>query len=168
MRKKQSGVNRSDRVAQQIKKELGQIFLNGLKDPRIGFITITEVRLTKDLRHATVFFSIYGDEQARLNGLEGLKDSKGFLKKELAHRTHLRFLPELHFEIDRTLDQAQRIEDVLTQIKSGKTEVTDTKVEFAPIVNDRSQRKEASDALPNREQVKKSPKDKILDSKYGL
>lgn len=123
---------RSSRVGQLIQKELAQMLIDEIRDPRIGFATITEVRVTDDLRIAKVFVSVYGDDKIREASLEGLRAASGFLRREIAHRLDLRTAPTLSFEMDATLDKASRIDALLTAAAHGNTEPPDPK-KLAPL-----------------------------------
>jgi ribosome-binding factor A len=109
--------NRADRVSDLLKEEISQLIQRGLKDPRIGFVTITRVLLSRDLRHAKVFFSTYGDEGAKQKSLEGLRSALGFIRGELGRRLNLRYVPEIEFRMDESLDHAFHIEEILHQMK---------------------------------------------------
>jgi ribosome-binding factor A len=105
------------RLANQLKEELSLMIQFKLKDPRIGFITLTRVELTVDLRLATVYFSIMGDESQRRHSLEGLEKAAGFMRHELKKTLQLRFIPELRFRIDDRWDAQSRMEELLDQIQ---------------------------------------------------
>jgi len=110
---------RADRVSHLIQQELGQLLVNGVKDLRIGFVTVTEVRLTDDLRSARVYISIFGDESERASSLSGLQDAAGYLKRELSQRIRLRYTPNLTFHHDTTLDRAARLEELLASTRKN-------------------------------------------------
>jgi len=112
--------NRSNRVAEQMKKELGEIIARRLKDPRIGFVTVTDVEVTGDLQQATVFITVLGDDRKREETLKGLAKAKGFIRTEIGQRIRLRKTPELMFEFDVSADYGNKIDNLLRQIK--KTE----------------------------------------------
>ena len=107
---------RSNRVGEQMKKELGEI-IGRKKDPRIGFVTVTDVQVTGDLQQATVFISVLGDEEQRENTLKGLAKAKGFIRSEIGQRIRLRKTPEITFEFDESIDYGNRIDSLLYQIK---------------------------------------------------
>jgi ribosome-binding factor A len=113
---------RSQRVGELVQHELAGLISNELKDPRVGFVTVTEVRLSGDLRQAKVFVSVYGDENQRKASLEGLERAAGFLKREVGRRLGLRVTPELSFEHDDTLATASRLEAIMNAISHGETE----------------------------------------------
>lgn len=108
---------RSNRVGEQMKKELGDIIGRKIKDPRIGFVTVTDVNVTGDLQQATVYISVLGDEKQKEDTLKGLETAKGFIRSELGQRIRLRKTPEIFFEFDASIDYGNRIETLLKEIK---------------------------------------------------
>lgn len=114
---------RAGRVGEQIKKELSQILQQELKDPRIGFITITAVEATNDLSQAKVFLSVLGSEEQKEETLKALAKATGFLRLELGRRIRLRKTPELLFKFDTSIDYGSRIESLLEQINEGNANV---------------------------------------------
>ena len=111
---------RSERVADIIKEEIASMMLRGeIKDPRIGFITITYVRMTPDLKEAKVYFSQMGTKEEKEESLEGLKHATGFVRRHLAQVINLRRVPQIHFHYDDSLDYSERIETVIKEIKKG-------------------------------------------------
>lgn len=111
---------RVSRVGEQIKKEIVDIVRTEVKDPRVGFVTITEVEASGDLQHATVFVSVLGDEEQRKGTMEALQKAAGFIRAEVGRRVRLRRTPELHFKLDTSLDYSTRIGKVLRDIKEGE------------------------------------------------
>lgn len=109
-------VKRSDKVAEEIHKIISELLIKGLKDPRIGFLTITGVKVTPDLRQATVYFTVHGDDAAKKNSEAGLNSAKGFIRKEIGQALKLRFTPEITFKYDTSLDYGQHIESILKEI----------------------------------------------------
>ncbi len=107
---------RSNRVGEQMKKELSEIIGRKLKDPRIGFVTVTDVAVTGDLQQATVYISVLGDSKQREDTLKGLRKAKGFMRSEIGQRIRLRKTPELFFEFDESIDYGNRIETLISQI----------------------------------------------------
>ncbi|MDD2884974.1 MAG: 30S ribosome-binding factor RbfA [Dechloromonas sp.] len=105
MKKKQSrGFQRSDRVAEQVRRDLADLIRSELKDPRVGMISLTSVELTPDYAHAKVFFATLKPEH--LPEIEqGLKRAAGFLRRELGRRIHIHTLPELHFIYDASIER---------------------------------------------------------------
>lgn len=110
---------RVERVARAIKEEVSKIIQEEVKDPRIGFITITDVELSDDLRHAKVFVSVYGDEskKEKEKALRGLSSAAGFIRKEMGKKIKLRYTPEVVFKWDRSIERGAHIEELLRQIK---------------------------------------------------
>ncbi|EIA19870.1 30S ribosome-binding factor RbfA [Listeria fleischmannii] len=111
---------RSNRVAEQMKKELGDILNRKLKDPRLGFITITDVEVTGDLQQATIFISILGNEKEREDTLLALEKAHGFIRSEIGNRMRLRKVPELLFEMDSSLEYGNRIDELLRDLNKGE------------------------------------------------
>lgn len=107
---------RANRVAEQMKKELGEILTMKLKDPRIGFVTITDVEVTGDLQQATIYISVLGDEDEKQESLLGLTKAKGFIRSEIGKRIRLRKTPELTFEFDEAYAYGNRIESILRDL----------------------------------------------------
>ncbi len=95
---------RANRVAEQMKKELGEILTRKIKDPRIGFVTVTDVEVTGDLQQAKVFISVLGDEKQKQDTLLGLAKAKGFMRSEIGQRIRLRKTPELYLNLMKHLN----------------------------------------------------------------
>ncbi|WP_317450891.1 30S ribosome-binding factor RbfA [Alkalibacillus aidingensis] len=104
---------RANRIGEQMKKELGDILSRKIKDPRVGFVTVTDVRVSGDLQQAKVFISIFGDDQQQEDTLVGLAKSKGFIRSEIGKRIRLRKTPEISFEIDESIQYGNKIERIL-------------------------------------------------------
>jgi ribosome-binding factor A len=99
---KKKGFQRSDRVAEQVRRDLADLIRTELKDPRVGMISLTAVELTPDYAHAKIFFATLNDEH--LEEIErGLQRASGFLRRELGRRIHIHTLPELHFVYDNSI-----------------------------------------------------------------
>lgn len=113
---------RANRVGEQMKKELGEIITRKIKDPRIGFVTVTDVQVTGDLQQATIYISVLGDEEQREQTLIGLSKAKGFIRSEIGQRIRLRKTPEIFFEYDESIDYGNRIETLLNQIHAEDKE----------------------------------------------
>ena len=111
--------HRHDRLADQIRGEVAEMIEGELKDPRIGFVTVTRVDLSPDFSHARVQVSILGDEQARLDSLSGLQSAAGYVRRQVTQRLRLRRAPEIAFVIDRGAEEAARIEELLGKIREG-------------------------------------------------
>lgn len=109
--------HRVNRVGEQMKKELGDIISRKIKDPRIGFVTVTDVQVTGDLQQAKVYISVLGDEEQRENTLKGLAKAKGFIRTEIGQRIRLRKTPELIFEFDETMAYGNRINSLIHELQ---------------------------------------------------
>jgi ribosome-binding factor A len=107
---------RQKKLADQIKKSVSQIIDRKLKDPRKGFITLTGVKLSGDLRIASIYYTILGPKTERENSQKVLDSAKNFIRSELAPNLKLRYIPELRFFYDNSLDYSQHIEDLLKKI----------------------------------------------------
>lgn len=107
---------RVGRVGEQIKKELSQIIQSELKDPRIGFITVTGVDVTNEFSQAKVFLSVLGTDEQKEETLKALTRSTGFIRSELGKRIRMRKIPELLFKIDESIDYGSKIQGLLQQI----------------------------------------------------
>lgn len=104
---------RVGRVAEQIKKELSLLLQNELKDPRIGFTTVTGVQLTNDLSQATIFVSVLGEDEQKEASLKALQQANGYIRSEIGQKIRLRHTPELIFKIDQSVEYGNRIESIL-------------------------------------------------------
>lgn len=113
---------RSNRVAEQMKKELGEIIGQKVKDPRIGFVTVTDVDVTGDLQQATIFISVLGSDSQKEDTLKGLTKAKGFIRTEIGQRIKLRKTPEIDFEFDESVAYGNRIESLLRQVNEEQGE----------------------------------------------
>ena len=111
----------SSRRPEQMAETLRQVITDGLarevRDPRVGFVTITGVLVTNDLSHARVMVSVPGEETEKVRALEGLQSAAGFLRSRAARALTTRTVPELHFELDRGLEHAARINELLNTIR---------------------------------------------------
>jgi ribosome-binding factor A len=108
---------RTGQVAGQVQREIMEIIQRELKDPRIGFVSITEVRMSPDLRQARVRLSVLGDEDAQQETLRGLESARGLIRHELGRRLqNLKFSPELIFEIDPSIEYSVRISKQLREL----------------------------------------------------
>lgn len=115
------GSHRVERVAEQLRQEISQIIIRDLKDPRIGMATISEVKLSPDLRNAVVKVSVVGDDEAREAAIDGLGHAKGFIRRELGSRlSNLRFAPDLHFELDQGVAYSVRVSQLLREVQQGE------------------------------------------------
>lgn len=113
---------RAQRVAEAIRREVGELLLRGLKDSRVreGLASVTDVDVTGDLRHAKIFISVYGSDDEVGLTMEGLSSAAGFIRGEIGRRLGIRHAPELHFELDTSLARGSRVIALLNQIKEGE------------------------------------------------
>ncbi len=111
---------RSERVGDLIKEEIASMVLHGaIKDPRIGFVTITKVDLTPDLKEAKVYFSQIGSDADKEKSAQGLNSASGFIRRSLAKSLDLRHIPKITFLFDDSLEYSERIERVIREMKEG-------------------------------------------------
>jgi len=112
---------RIEKLQELIKQEMGKMLLTELKDPRIGFVTVTGVEMTGDLREAKIFVSVMGGAEQLKSSLEGLNSALGFIRREIGQRIRLRFTPEISFAPDTSLDYADHIQKLLLQVEGDQT-----------------------------------------------
>ena len=110
-------VGRMRRVDEAIRQVVGDAVAGELKDPRVGFVTVTDVRTSADLRHARVYVSVLGDAEQRQASLDGLRSAHGFLQSRLASELRLKRTPTLEFSYDDTTDRAMRVDALLDEIE---------------------------------------------------
>lgn len=106
---------RTDRINEQLKQEIAILVRDAVRDPRVGLATVTAVETSPELDHAKVYVTTLGDEAEREEVLKGLRSAAPFVRMQLGKRLHMRRIPELHFEMDRVLEEAQRIERLLRE-----------------------------------------------------
>ncbi|MBB4637888.1 30S ribosome-binding factor RbfA [Longimicrobium terrae] len=109
---------RTDRINEQLKQEISILVRDEVRDPRVGLATITAVQTSPELDHAKVYFTALGEEDERQEILVGLRSASPFIRHELGKRLHMRRIPELHFELDRVLAEAMRIELLLAHARA--------------------------------------------------
>lgn len=114
---------RVGRAGEQIKKELSNLLQTELKDPRIGFVTVTGVDVTNDLSQAKIYLSVMGEDEKKEATLKAMEQAKGFLRSELGKRIRFRHIPELIFKLDHSMDYGNRIEQLLQEVnpKDGES-----------------------------------------------
>ncbi len=101
-----------------MKQEIADILMRKIKDPRIGFVTVTDVDVADDIRNATVYVSVYGSDADKQNSLKGLRSAGPFIRTELGKRMRLRHLPELLFRFDATVERGAHIMELLHEIEA--------------------------------------------------
>ena len=120
-------IKRVNRISEEVRRVVSELIFNGLKDPRIGSMTtITRVDVTRDLRFAKIYVSVLGEEDVKLDTIEGLNSAKGFIRKEIGNRIELRYAPEPIFFLDESIENAihmsKLIEEVNKDIHTNKDE----------------------------------------------
>ncbi len=113
---------RQRKLADLIKKNVSLIIDRKLKDPRKGFITITQAKISRDLRIVSLYYTVLGNEEQRKASQQALESAKNFIRAELAPQLKLRYIPELRFFYDDSLDYSEHIEKLLKKIKQNKEE----------------------------------------------
>ena len=108
--------SRAERLAEVIKVEASDIIQRDLRDPRIGFVSITEVVVSADLRHAKIFVSVMGDDDAKRRTMEGLQRACGHVRSELGARLQVRFVPEVLFRLDDSIERGERVVSLMRDI----------------------------------------------------
>jgi len=108
---------RQARLADRIRVLIAERLEKGLRDPRLGFVTITDVRVTGDLQHASVFYTVYGDEQERSDTAAALKAATGMLRSEVGRKLGIRLTPTLEFILDALPENAGHIEELLREAR---------------------------------------------------
>jgi ribosome-binding factor A len=108
---------RPEQVAETLRQVITEALLRKVRDPRVGFVTLTAVLVTNDLSHARVLVSVPGDDADKARALEGLQSGAGFFRSLAARALTTRTVPELHFELDKGLEHAARINELLGDIR---------------------------------------------------
>lgn len=111
------GQLRMERVRELMKQEISKIILEDIKDPRVGFVTVTRVKVTSDLRAARVFVSLLGSDEQMADCWRGLNRSLGFIRREVGRRVRLRYTPELSLEIDDSMAYSAHIQELLLRVR---------------------------------------------------
>jgi len=111
---------RSARVAEAIKKEMSDLLLKEIKDSRVknNFVSVTNVEVTNDLRHAKLYFSIMGDNNSKEEVIKGLESAKGFIRTKIGERINLRFVPDIQIKLDESLEKAAKILKLMDSLKN--------------------------------------------------
>jgi len=112
--------SRALRVQDLLKKEISQIILEMLKDPQIGFVTITAVEVSADLKNAKVFYSVLGTPQEKQNTASALNRARGFIQSEINRRVRMKKTPQINFEFDHSLEYGDRIDRIIEQLHQEK------------------------------------------------
>jgi ribosome-binding factor A len=125
--------HRAAKVADRIKVVVAQALENRIKDPRLGFITITDVRITGDLQQASIFYTVLGDDEARANTAKALESAKGVLRTEVGRELGTRIVPTLTFIVDALSESARNFEELLDQVKKHDEEIAHLRESARPI-----------------------------------
>jgi ribosome-binding factor A len=112
---------RQVQVADEIRREIGELLLKQIKDPRVGFASVTEVQVSPDLRHAHINVSVYGSDDEREATMTALHHGSGFFRREIGTALKLRYTPTITFHLDDSLERGDRILRLLNQVKGGGT-----------------------------------------------
>lgn len=109
---------RVEKLQELIKQEMSKMLLKEIKDPRIGFVTVTDVEMTSNLREAKIFVSILGGDDKIQESLEGLKSALGFIRREIGKRIRMRYVPKISFDLDTSLNYSEHIQKILFEINN--------------------------------------------------
>jgi ribosome-binding factor A len=108
---------RTDRLNEQLRQEISLLVRNEVRDPRVGMVTITAVETSPELDHAKVYITALGGDEEKQGAVAGLQSASPFIRSQLGRRLHIRRIPELHFQVDRVLEEAGRIEALLREVR---------------------------------------------------
>ncbi len=137
---------RARKLADQISQIVAEMLERRIKDPRLGFVTVTEARLTNDLREATVFYTVYGSDAERAGTAVALHSATGIIRSEVGRQLGLRHTPSLEFVADVLPDSAKRIEDLVTQARHADAELARSREGAVPAGDPDPYRKPAADS----------------------
>ncbi len=112
---------RSNQVSEELRKIISMILLEDLSDPRMGFVTITRIELTDDLRFARVFYSVLGDAAQKESTREALQENMGFIKKLAVERINMKYAMDIKFELDKSIEHSFHIDELLRKIKKNES-----------------------------------------------
>lgn len=122
-------MDRIDRISEEVKRELSDIIQNHIKDPRLPpFVSVTGVRVTKDLKHAKTFVSVLGTEEQKQGALKALQSASGYIRHEIGQRVKLRFTPEFHFHLDDSIEHGMHIGKLISDTMALQNAATKTAV----------------------------------------
>ncbi|MBB6216523.1 ribosome-binding factor A [Anaerosolibacter carboniphilus] len=111
------GYPRTNRISEEIKKLVSHLIMNELKDPRLSPLTsVVAVEVTRDLRYANIFISVYGSQEEKENSLKALQNAGGFIRKEIGKSLKLRYTPEPLFKMDQSIEQGMYINDLISKV----------------------------------------------------
>lgn len=124
---------RARRLGDRIKVVVAETLERGIKDPRLGFVTVTDTRVTADLREAKVFYTVYGDDTARSESAAALISATGVVRAEVGKQCRLRFIPTIEFVADVVPESGRHIEDLVAQVRAHDAELAAAAVDAVPI-----------------------------------
>jgi len=110
---------RAVRVGDQILREIADLLMKKVKDPRVEGVTITGIRMSNDLKHAKVFYSVFGEKNSVARVQEGLDSARGFIKREIGLRLALKYMPDIIFRHDPTLEKGRHMEEIFDELKES-------------------------------------------------
>ncbi len=114
-------MDRIDRISEEVKRELSDIIQNHIKDPRLPpFVSVTGVRVTKDLKHAKSFVSVLGTDEQKQGALKALQSASGYIRHEIGQRVKLRFTPEFHFHLDDSIEHGMHISKLIADTMASQ------------------------------------------------
>ena len=125
--------NRALKVADRIKEVIAQLLETRVKDPRLGFITITDVRVTGDLQQASIFYTVLGDDEARASTAAALASARGMLRAEVGQALNLRIVPTLEFFADGLQESASAMNDLMAEVRRKDEELAKLRANAKPI-----------------------------------
>jgi len=111
---------RPEKVREFIKEQVSDIIQHQLKDPRVGFVSVTDVEVSADLRHAKVFVSVLGDAQAKTDTMAGLESAQGYIRQALGRRLQMRYTPEVIFRLDESIERGTRVVTLIREVTQGQ------------------------------------------------
>jgi ribosome-binding factor A len=117
---------RRERVSDLIRDEVSEIIQREMSDPRLGFVSITRVELSPDLKYARIFVSVMGSEEERASALVALNNASGFVRRQLAPRLRMRVIPDVSFRLDRSMEHAENVARILRDLEPELRAVPDT------------------------------------------
>ena len=123
---------RARKVADRIHETVARLLQGRIKDPRLGFVTVTDVRVTGDLQQATVFYTVYGSDEEREETAKALRSAKGLIRSEVGKALGIRLTPSIAFQLDALPDQAETFEDALARARARDEEIARTYAGAAP------------------------------------
>ena len=127
---------RALKVADRIKEVIASLLETRVKDPRLGFITITDVRVTGDLQQASIFYTVLGDDESRSSTSAALASAKGMLRAEVGHALNLRIVPTLEFFADGLQESASAMNDLMAEVRKKDEELAKLRANAKPISGD--------------------------------